>query len=160
MSAEAAVPQTPATRLGQAVHRTLEWATAAGAAEAGLDRLAAAAATEFGAPPGEVARIAGAILANPAAARFFHGPGIAWAGNEVALMLDGELQRIDRLVQFDAPAGPVWWVLDYKLQHRPQELPAYHEQLRRYREAVCRAQPGEAVRCALIGGDGSVVEVA
>ena len=25
-----------------------------------------------------------------------------------------------------------WWVLDYKLQHHPQELPAYREQLGRY----------------------------
>jgi hypothetical protein len=32
--------------------------------------------------------------------------------------------------------------------------------LLRYRAAVARAQPGEAVRCAFITGDGRVVELA
>jgi ATP-dependent helicase/nuclease subunit A len=50
-------------------------------------------------------------------------------------------------------------VLDYKLQHRPQDLPEYHAQLRSYRAAVRRARPGEAVRAALITGEGAVVEV-
>lgn len=156
--AEAAEPSTPATRLGQAVHRTLEWATAETAAAA-LDELAAGAAAEFGAAATEVARIAAAILANPSAARFFRSPDIAWAGNEVALMLDGEPQRIDRLVRLHGPGGPVWWILDYKLQHRPQAVEAYREQLRRYRMALSRAQPGEPVRSALIGGDGEVFEI-
>ena len=149
---------TPATRLGQAVHRTLEWATAAAAAE-GMDTLAAGAAAEFGAPAGEVARIAAAILANPAAAQFFSGPQIAWAGNEVALMLDGEAQRLDRLVRLHGGDADGWWILDYKLSHRPQEIAAYREQMRRYRAAVARAQPGEPVRSALIGGNGEVVEI-
>lgn len=148
---------TPATRLGQAVHRTLEWATGAG--QTPLRELAAGAASEFGAPADEVARIAAAILANPAAARFFRGPQIAWAGNEVALMLDGEVQRIDRLVRLQSGDGAAWWVLDYKLSHRPQEIAAYREQMRRYRDAVARAQPGEPVRSALIGGNGELVEI-
>ena len=59
----------------------------------------------------------------------------------------------------EAGTAPAWWVLDYKLQHRPQDLPAYHEQLHRYREAVRRAQPGAAVRCAFISGEGALIEV-
>jgi ATP-dependent helicase/nuclease subunit A len=149
---------TPATRLGQAVHRVLEWATATATA-APLAELADAAAAEFAAPAGDVARIAGRILAHPDSARFFAGPALRWAGNEVPFAADDELLRIDRLVRLDEGDGPVWWVLDYKLQHRPQELPAYHEQLRRYRTVVQRARPGEPVRCALVTGEGAVVEV-
>jgi ATP-dependent helicase/nuclease subunit A len=153
-----AAADTPATRLGKAVHRVLEWSTA-GSAGAGLDALADAAAAEFGAPAAEVGRIAARILAHPDSARFFGGPALRWAGNEVPFVAAGELLRIDRLVRLDEGAGPVWWVLDYKLQHRPQDLPVYHEQLRGYRAAVQAAQPGETVRCALITGEGGVVEV-
>ena len=53
-----------------------------------------------------------------------------------------------------------WWVLDYKLQHRPEELGAYHEQLAAYRAAVAQAQPGARVRSAFIAGDGRLVESA
>lgn len=149
---------SPSTRLGQAVHRVLEWATASGD-DVALEDLAAGAAAEFDAPADEVARIAGAILANPAARRFFHGEQIDWAGNEVALMHEGQPQRIDRLVRLREGDGAVWWVLDYKLQHRPQEVDAYRDQMRRYRAAVRGAQPDDPVRSALIGGNGEVIEI-
>ena len=138
----------------------LEWATA-GAAGVPAAELAQAAATEFGAAADEVERIAGGILRHPDGARFFAGTQIGWAGNEVPVVGDGgEPLRIDRLVRLDTPGGaPVWWVLDYKLQHRPQDLPEVQAQLRRYRAAVERARPGEAVRCALITGAGAVVEL-
>jgi ATP-dependent helicase/nuclease subunit A len=67
--------------------------------------------------------------------------------------------RIDRLVQLDEGNGLAWWVLDYKLQHAPQALPAYRAQLLRYRDAVRRLQPGDTVRCAFITGTGELVEV-
>ena len=72
----------------------------------------------------------------------------------------GEVLRIDRLVQLeDDGAGPVWWVLDYKLRHAPEALEPYRQQLLRYREAVRAAQPGQTIRCAFIAGDGRVVEI-
>jgi ATP-dependent helicase/nuclease subunit A len=71
----------------------------------------------------------------------------------------GELLRIDRLVRLDGPGGAVWWVLDYKLQHAPQQLVAYRAQLLRYRDAVRRAQPGDEVRCAFVTGAGRIVEI-
>ena len=71
----------------------------------------------------------------------------------------GDVLRIDRLVLIDEGDGPVWWVLDYKLSHAPDELDAYRAQLLRYRAAVAQAQPGEAVRCAFVTGEGRVVEV-
>ena len=150
-------PDTEATRLGQAVHRMLEWAVGSSADE--LGGLAEAAAREFGAPPGQVAQLARNILLGADCARFFEGPQLRWAGNEVPVGEGGELLRIDRLVQLVEADEATWWVLDYKLQHAPEQLDAYRVQLLRYREAVRRAQPGEAVRCAFITGAGVVVEI-
>ena len=150
-------PDTDATRLGQAVHRVLEWAV--GSPADALGGLAEAAAREFGAPPGKVAQLARNILLGNDCARFFEGPQLRWAGNEVPVSEGGELLRIDRLVQLVAADEATWWVLDYKLQHAPEQLDAYRAQLLRYREAVRRAQPGEAVRCAFITGAGVVVEI-
>jgi ATP-dependent helicase/nuclease subunit A len=146
-----------ASRLGQAVHRVLEWRTGS-AGE--LPALAAAAAAEFGAPADEVARAADRILASPACARFFDPAGLKWAGNEVPVSLGGVVLRIDRLVLLEEQGTEVWWVLDYKLQHRPEELAAYHEQLAGYRAAVQALQPGARVRSAFIAGDGRVIESA
>ncbi|MEP7101182.1 MAG: 3'-5' exonuclease, partial [Burkholderiales bacterium] len=150
-------PDTDATRLGKAVHRVLEWA-AVSSIQASADEIAdfaQAAAIEFGAPAAAVEKLAKTILCGPDCARFFDGPQLRWAGNEVPVSEGGELLRIDRLVRLD----DVWWVLDYKLSHAPQQLDAYRAQLRRYRAAVQRAQPGEPVRCAFITGAGAVVEI-
>jgi ATP-dependent helicase/nuclease subunit A len=145
-------------RLGLAVHRTLEWVGRS--ASFALDDAAPAAAREFGVEPAAVLGIAAAILAHPQAARFFRGPQIRWSGNEVSVSEGGEVLRIDRLVLLDDGAGPVWWVLDYKLGHAPDELEPYRRQLARYRAAVQAAQPGDDVRCAFITGQGRVIEVA
>jgi len=152
-------PDSEASRLGQAVHRTLEWASAADAGTADIDTLASAAATEFDASPTEAARLAGAIWRSPACQPFFAGPGLRWAGNEVPVAEAGELLRIDRLVQLEEGGQSVWWVLDYKLALKPDAQGAYREQMLRYRRAVAALQPGEPVRCALINGHGSVIEI-
>ena len=150
---------TDTTRLGKAVHRVLEWATVAPDPDPIWGDLTRAAAAEFDAPVAAVARLARTILHSPDCARFFSGPQLRWSGNEVPVGEAGEVLRIDRLVQLVDDAGPVWWVLDYKLQHAPQQLEAYRAQLRRYREAVRRMQPGERVRCAFLTGAGAVVEI-
>jgi len=153
-------PDSDASRLGQAVHRTLEWASAAGAGAADIDTLASAAATEFDASPAEAARLASAIWRSHACQPFFTGPGLRWAGNEVPVAEAGELLRIDRLVQLQEEGGDaVWWVLDYKLALRPEAQGEYREQMLRYRRAVSALQPGEPVRCALINGHGNVIEI-
>jgi len=145
-------------RIGRAVHRALEWIVA----DARTDRheAADAAAREFGVAAGPVRSVVAAIVDHAEGARFFRGPQIRWRGNEVSLSDGGDVLRIDRLVLIDEGDGPVWWVLDYKLSHAPDELDAYRDQLLRYRAAVARAQPGEAVRCAFVTGEGRVVEVA
>lgn len=151
-------PDTPATRLGQAVHRVLEWATGQ-PATVDLADLAEAAAAEFGAPASEVARMAGAIWRNPQCRRFLAGPGLLWAGNEVPMADGGEVLRLDRLVQIEDASGPTWWVLDYKLALRPGEQAEYREQMLRYRRAVAAVVQGAPVRCALVNGQGDVIEV-
>jgi ATP-dependent helicase/nuclease subunit A len=148
-----------ARSLGRAVHRFLEWAAGAAAATP-LAELAAAAAGEFGVAADAVAAHGTAILRHPEGARFFVGPQILWSGNEVAIGDASEVLRVDRLVRLDEASGPSWWVLDYKLHHRPEELAPYRAQLLRYRAVVERAQPGESVRCAFVTGEGRVVEVA
>jgi ATP-dependent helicase/nuclease subunit A len=155
-----AVADNPAaSRLGQAVHRVLEWAAAPGRTEPDITLLASAAAREFGVTAADVAQRAGRIWHSPDCARFFRGEALRWAGNEVPVSEAGELLRIDRLVELDEGGGPVWWVLDYKLQHAPQQIDTYRAQLQRYRRAVQAAQPGAVVRCALIGGDGALREI-
>jgi ATP-dependent helicase/nuclease subunit A len=153
--AAASAADSPASRLGSAVHRLLEWHTGSGG---DLTTLADAAAAAFGAPAQEIARIAGRILASADCARFFDPELLGWAGNEVPVSLAGAVQRIDRLVLLDEGGTPTWWVLDYKLQHRPQDLAEYHTQLAGYRAAVQAAQPGTTVRSAFIAGDGSLIE--
>ena len=150
-----------AARLGQAVHRVLEWATLA--REPQLAELAAAAATEFGV--NEVAAIqaiAGRILSSPACAHLFNRQALAWAGNEVPVAgVDGHVGRvlrIDRLVR-TAGDAPCWWVLDYKLVGAPQDDPAYLEQLGAYRSAVRAVQAGEQVRAAFINATGELIEL-
>lgn len=147
------------SRLGQAVHRVLEWAASRGA-RADVVTLARAAASEFGVGADEVARIASAILTSPACARFFDTPNLLWAGNEVAVAEGGDVLRIDRLVAVEAPPDRrEWWVLDYKLAWQPQSSELYREQMKRYREAVRLLQPDDVVRCALIGGSGEFIEI-
>ena len=148
-----------AAPLGRAVHRTLEWSAQPGLAVPLAD-LAAAAAREFGVAAAPVLSHACAIVEHPQGGRFFAGPQIRWSGNEVAVSVDGEVRRIDRLVQLEEGGGAVWWVLDYKLRHAPEALAPYREQLLAYRDAVRGAQPGHVVRCAFIAGDGRVVEIA
>ncbi len=170
--AAASVQDTAATRLGSAVHRVLEWAAQdSGNHSVELRPLAEAAALEFRAPAGEVLAIAGRIWHSPGCARFFDRQRLRWAGSEVSVDDGGEVLRLDRLVAFDdladgepaqASGGAlrrVWWVLDYKLEHQPETLPPYRQQLLRYRDVVQRLQPHDRVRCAFITGAGAVIEV-
>jgi ATP-dependent helicase/nuclease subunit A len=150
-----------AARLGQAVHRLLEWATAPGAGVLDLDSAAAAAARAFALPPAlarDVRERARAVLGSAQAARFF-APGLRWAGNEVPVADAGGVARIDRLVCVERDGAPEWWVLDYKLAHAPAEVDTFRAQLARYRAAVQALQPGERVRAAFVTGRGEVVEI-
>ncbi|EWS52450.1 hypothetical protein X551_04767 [Methylibium sp. T29] len=106
-----------------------------------------------------MAALVRAVLGSAACARFFDPEALHWSGNEVAIAWRGAALRIDRLVALHTPAGPEWWVLDYKLQHAPQAIEAYREQLAGYREAVQSLQGGESVRAAFITAAGEVIEL-
>ncbi len=154
-----------AARLGQAVHRVLEWAGRPGAPlpRAAWPQACAAAAAEFGLPAGAATQVLApvqAVLGSPACARFFAAPQLRWAGAEVPVAAQGQTLRIDRLVALgDDPSRLQWWVLDYKLQHQPAELEANREQLRSYRTAVQALQPGDEVKAAFITGAGELIEL-
>ena len=158
---DAASPESSASRLGQAVHRVLEWAVRQDAQQAlPIDTLCDAAAREFGADAAVVRQVAGAILDSPSCQRFFDARQLVWAANEVSVVDAGEWLRVDRLVHRRAGDGEpeTWWVLDYKLSHAPHQLDAYRQQLARYRQAVSRWQPGAVVRSAFITGSGALIE--
>jgi ATP-dependent helicase/nuclease subunit A len=158
-----------ATLIGEAFHRLMQWATgtqgpAGEGDDAWLDRAAPAAGAEFGLLKAELAlarQAAGAVLASEAFAALRGGADLAWAGDEVPLAWDGETLRIDRLVATRASDGShTWWVVDYKLEARPQDDPENRAQLARYREAVAALQPGEEVRAAFVTGLGQLIPLA
>jgi ATP-dependent helicase/nuclease subunit A len=158
-TAVAAADDAAAAALGQAVHRTLEWASSDGAHD--LPALAQAAAAAFAVTDARVVQqIAERVLASPACRRFFDPQSIAWAGSEVAVAsADGQPRRIDRLVLLNEPER-CWWVLDYKLGSAPQNDTALLAQLAAYRAAVAALVPGEPVRAAFITAHGELIEPA
>ena len=85
---------------------------------------------------------------------------VGWQGNEVELMVQGQLLRLDRLVQRkDAGHAGHWWVLDHKSPHAPQDKPELVQQLRDYRAAVQAIYPGDVVKAAFLTGQGALVEI-
>ncbi|MBV8379214.1 MAG: UvrD-helicase domain-containing protein [Paucibacter sp.] len=142
-------------RLGEAMHRVLEWVSGTGRA---AGPLIDAAAQMYGLDAAQRERLVeavNAILHSPDCMPYFDAAQLDWAGNEVAIQYQGEDLRIDRLVR---RAG-TWWVLDYKLGSSPERQDEYLQQMQRYREAVAQLQPGEPVRSALITGTGRLVPV-
>ena len=142
-------------RLGEAMHRVLEWVTRTGRA---AEPLAAAASQMYGLDGAQRERLlAGvqAILTSPECAPFFDASQLQWAGNEVPISFEGQDLRLDRLVKRDG----VWWVLDYKLASRPEGRAEYLEQMGQYALALRALQPGEPVRAALITAQGRLVEI-
>jgi ATP-dependent helicase/nuclease subunit A len=139
-------------RVGKAMHRLLEWGDAS-------DVNLGAAAREFELSPSQ------ALEAQSMAQRILQGEGawawdeklINWQGDEVALMYQGALLRIDRLVQLKS--NQEWWVLDYKSRAAPQNDPELVVQLARYREAVRVIYPGEVVKAAFLTGQGVMIAI-
>lgn len=159
--------------MGQAMHWLLETGAAAlipagpqtgtDAAAAVLgDPLLAQAVRTFDLSAGqalESARLARNILAGEGAWAW-DAAQVDWQGNEVALLHQGRLLRLDRLVHRCAPVADAgWWVLDYKMNTAPELQPELLTQLRDYRAAVQAAYPDQAVHVAFLTGDGRQVRV-
>jgi ATP-dependent helicase/nuclease subunit A len=103
----------------------------------------------------EVLDMARSILMNPELARFFDPGRYLRALNEQAYVVDGEIRRIDRLVEFDEEI----WVLDYKTGMTAEadvncRAAAHIPQLSAYRQAVSLMRPDKPVHAGLIFGDG------
>ena len=148
-------------KLGEAMHRVLEWASGGRHQHADVARLTAASAQMYGLDAKgreRLDRSVQAILSSADCAPFFDAAQWLWAANEVPVSVAGLDRRIDRLVCLSGTGGPTWWVLDYKLGDTPEQNPLYIEQLRSYRNAVQILQPGEPIRAALITGQGRFID--
>lgn len=95
------------------------------------------------------------ILTSPQLARYFNPQQYRSACNEMPYVnANGELKRIDRLVEFDDEV----WVLDYKLGDS-EDAARYLAQMLEYRTAMQAAYAGKTVRCALLFAGGVLSEV-
>jgi ATP-dependent helicase/nuclease subunit A len=150
------VKDTTESRIGQAMHRLLEWAPLG--AQACPDSQVQQAAREFGLDVVQ-ARQAAAM-----AQRILRGAGgwawdaaqVEWHGNEVAVSVQGGVRRLDRLVRRGTGE---WWVLDYKSAAQPQAQAALQAQLRSYRAAVQAIFPDQPVKAAFLSAQGTLEEV-
>jgi ATP-dependent helicase/nuclease subunit A len=147
------------TRIGLALHRLLQWVPTPLGGFAWGELHLQAVAREFALEPAqarEALRMAQAMLGGDAAWAWDATVLTHW-GNEVDILDQGQLQRLDRLVR-RADTG-CWWVLDFKSATRPERQAELREQLRRYHRALALALPGEPVRLAFINPLGQLIEI-
>ena len=75
---------------------------------------------------------------------------------ELELVADnGELLRVDRLVEFD----DALWIIDFKWQVTEVERPAYEAQVRRYAHVLRSLRSDRPVRMGLVTAAGDLIEV-
>jgi len=92
------------------------------------------------------------ILASKPLEKFFDPDQFVFARNEMELIHDGELIRLDRVVML----GDALWILDYKRNYFEFQHADYQKQLERYRQACRYLFPGVRICCALITVDGKL----
>jgi ATP-dependent helicase/nuclease subunit A len=118
----------------------------------------AAMQTKYGIPTEEMNTLwqqAQRLLTQSALQRFFDTSMHLRAYNEMPYVnAQGELKRIDRLVEFESEV----WVLDYKMGKNHDSAP-YHSQMAEYRSAMQSVYRDKEVRCALIFSDGTLCDV-
>jgi ATP-dependent helicase/nuclease subunit A len=144
-----------AARIGQAMHRMLELY------RPGLDlsSLAPSAAASFRLTAEQSAQAlqAAQTITQGEAAWVWDAQKIDWQSNEVELVAQGQLLRLDRLVK--ETATQTWWVLDYKSNPAPQRISELQTQLKQYQEAVKAANPQQTVKAAFITAQGRLIEI-
>ena len=96
------------------------------------------------------------ILSSAPLRKFFDPSGFVFARNEMEIMANGELIRLDRVVMF----SDALWILDYKRNYFEFQHADYQAQLARYRRACGALFPGVRIICALITVDGQLWELA
>ncbi len=90
------------------------------------------------------------ILSEPSLEHFYNPAQHDFARNEMALVHQGQLSLVDRLVTI----GEIVWVLDYKRNFLESQREDYALQLGRYRDACAHLFPGKRICTALITVDG------
>lgn len=94
------------------------------------------------------------LMALPTLQRFFDPRQYHAAFNEMSYVnAAGELKRIDRLVEFDNEV----WLLDYKTGGMVNSA-SYGAQMREYRAAMQIIYPDKTVCCALVLGNGALLD--
>ena len=153
---------SPAARIGKAMHRLLELGALENL-EPALDRMVTQIARQFSLTSAQIsdAWAMASRIRGGEAAWAWDDAAIAWQGNEVELHHLGQTLRLDRLVQ-RKDAGHVghWWVLDYKSASQPQQDALKLAQLQGYRSALQTLYPGETIKAAFLAGTGAVIELA
>ena len=143
-----AIENTDISRIGQAMHKLLEWRDASRVREV-------AAIYALNAAQAELAqRMASAMLSGQAA-WVWDDALLSWQGDEVPMQVGGASLRLDRLVQ-RADTG-AWWVLDYKSAAQPEQQADLRNQLAAYAQAVQSAYPTAQVHAAFITSQGALV---
>jgi ATP-dependent helicase/nuclease subunit A len=139
-----AADESDAMRLGRAWHALLEHGSGAP-----VDAIARAHAL--------TQEQSDTVVAAAAQVRAVH-PGFFEARDVAELELiadDGELLRVDRLVERD----DALWIIDFKWQVTDAERPAYEAQVRRYAEVLRSIRGDRPVRMGLVTAAGELIEV-
>ena len=97
-----------------------------------------------------------AILTEPSLEKFYDPSQFDFARNEMALVHQGQLCLVDRLVM----VGDAVWVLDYKRKFLEIQREAYSAQLDRYRDACSHLFPDKQIHTVLITVDGRLWPIA
>ena len=132
---------TAATRLGEALHLALDIASRS-------SPIALLQTSSLNLTESEITSAwqhAQRLIATPALAQFFN-PANPSAHNELELVAQGQLIRIDRVVE----TVDALWVLDYKLRLTHASEVAHVAQLRKYASAIAQLYPQKPVRAAFI----------
>jgi ATP-dependent helicase/nuclease subunit A len=147
-----AAADPPSARIGKAMHRLLEWGSVDMAHGGVVQR-------EFGldAEQAQTAALMAQRILTGEGAWAWDSEQLAWSGNEVELVHEGVLMRLDRLLQRKDDGQ--WWVLDHKSHPAPLKAPELVVQLGAYRAAVRAIYPGQVVRAAFLTGEGRWVEL-
>jgi ATP-dependent helicase/nuclease subunit A len=95
------------------------------------------------------------ILSQATLEKFFNPAQHRYARNEMEMLFDGEILRLDRLVMFEDDL----WVLDYKRHYFAHQHADYQQQMARYQRACETLFPNQRVRTALITVDGKLWEM-
>jgi ATP-dependent helicase/nuclease subunit A len=136
---------TQAQRLGRAWHALLEQGERA--------NVEAVARAHGLSPAQRELAIAAAARVRERLPQLFAGPAAA----ELELVAaDGELLRVDRLVESD----DALWIVEFKWRVGDAERPAYEAQVRRYAEVLRAIRDDKPVRLVLVTAEGNLLDVA